>query len=67
MSDKDIQFIKEQASALKLNMSESGFKAELTKLQDKFKATQQKINTSQPDNLSDEEAYQEYLKINNQK
>ncbi len=50
MSDKDIQFIKEQASALNLGMSEAGFKKELEKLETKFSEVQGKINTSPSNN-----------------
>jgi hypothetical protein len=43
MSDKDIAFLKEQASALTTNMSEPGFRAELDRLKEKFIAAKNNI------------------------
>lgn len=54
MSDKDIAFLKEQASALSTNMSEAGFKAELDRLKEKFIAAKNGTNAQQPMNASEE-------------
>jgi LAS superfamily LD-carboxypeptidase LdcB len=46
MSDKDVAFIKEASSGLNTNMSEEGFKAQLTALKNKFQEIKNKAQTA---------------------
>lgn len=66
MSDKDIAFLKEQASALTTNMSEPGFLAELDRLKEKFVAAKSNIGTQSPQGVqATNDEIQALMKANN--